>query len=63
MVVENTGEAGAVQVTITVFDEDDTVVGKQSRTVSMDAGEERHVTIEMDVPADAERFEATAASA
>jgi hypothetical protein len=58
--LENGGKAGDVEVLITVFNEQDTVLSKHRRTVQMDAGEKRQVTFEVEFKEGAKRIEVTA---
>lgn len=60
VVVENRGAGGDVTVTLTIYSEGETVQSKHSETVSMDAGERREVTFEVDLESEAESYSASA---
>ncbi len=60
VVVENTGASGDVRVQVTIYSEGQTVQSKHDRTVSMDRGERREVTFEIDLDSEAESYTATA---
>jgi len=59
-VVENGGAGGDVTVTLTIYGQDETVQSKHGETVSMDAGERREVSFEVDIESEAERYSGSA---
>lgn len=63
VVVENAGASGDVRVQVTIYSEGETVQSKHETTVSMDRGERREVTFEIDLDGEAESFTASASPA
>lgn len=58
--VENGGASGDVRVLVTIYGSGDTVQSKHDRTVSMDSGERREVTFDIDLDSEAEKYTASA---
>lgn len=54
--VQNGGRSGDVQITITFEDDEGTVVGRETREITMDSNERRRVTVSADVPGDADVY-------
>lgn len=63
VVINNSGPKGDVEVLITTYDGNGTVLGKFRRTVTMNEGERREVTFTVDLDEKAERFTAEASAA
>ncbi|KDE57930.1 hypothetical protein EL22_08315 [Halostagnicola sp. A56] len=56
VLVENGGRSGDIQITITFEDDEGTVVGRETREITMDSNESRRVTVSVDVPEDADVY-------
>lgn len=59
-VIENGGAGGDVTITLTIYGRGETVQSKHGETVSMDAGERRELSFEVDLESEAERYSASA---
>lgn len=60
IVVQNRGDAGPVQVTATIYNDQGTVLDRYTETVDMDEGERRQLVIGIQVPENANRYGVTA---
>lgn len=60
VLVKNAGSTGEILVTVKIFNGDDEKIETASKKVSIEGGETNQVSISVDVPDEAEYYEATA---
>jgi hypothetical protein len=60
ILVSNDGESGEILVTLMLYDGSDSELDSESRKTTIEGGDTTQVTISMDVPDEAEYYEATA---